>query len=369
MIYLVLFTFSLLFLLIALTYSGRVSKFFLVLSILLPCLIAGLRGNTVGTDMKAYIIRYFSLAQKANSFGNYVQMVEVSDYLYLLINYVVSRITSLFWIELFIQQGLVIVPLYVALFRIFNNKKSIFLGVALYFLFMYNFSLNIARQSIAISFEILGFSYLKEKNYKFVICIIVSIMFHNTAIVTLLPFFIYFIYNSKYFSPKFKLFISLCACVCCVLVLYFITNILPLFSNSSVMVLRRLAGNMSFLKKEIDISISDFLVCVICILFSFLYRKKTYIFCYDINYFVVIAILGSILSQTGSIITHSQRASYYFLYPVIFIGLPYTVSETLRTHEKFHPERWILFFFFCWWCFNILICNFSETLPYVFFFS
>ena len=364
-----LFLFSLFFLWISLRSAGRVSKFFLVLSVFFPCLLAGMRGTSVGTDMRIYIIRYFNLAVKSNSFWNYIKMVEVTDYLYLFINYFVSRITNQIFFELFLQQALTIIPVYVSLFRIFKNKKSIFLGALLYFLFMYNSSFNIARQSIAISFEILGFSYLKEEKFKTAICIIISILFHNTAIFSLVPFAVFYLYNSKQLSVRFKFFLSACGCICCVLILCFITKLVPILSNFSLPFFQRLAGNMRFLRDKPDISISDFLLCFFCLILTFICRKKTKDFCYDINFFTVLALFGSILSQTGSIISFSQRASYYFLYPVIFIGLPYTISDSSIKYRNLHSERWIVFFFVAWWIFNILLRNANETLPYVFSFA
>jgi hypothetical protein len=368
-IYLLLFATSLLCLWVSLNHSGWGSKFFLSLSVILPCLLAGLRGTHVGTDMQVYIVGFFNLAVKSDSFGNYTTIVGLNDYLYLAVNYLVSRFTNLLWIELFIQQALVIMPIYYTFFRVFNNKRSIMLGASLYFLFMYNLSLNISRQSIALAFEILGFSYFGKNNKKFLTCVIVSILFHNTAVITLIPFFLFWLFNSKKFTNKFKFFISFCGCIGCTLIIYFFTNLLPLLSESRILFLRRISGYTRYLKQGIDISTSGFFLCLVCIIFTFLYRKKTSNFCFDVNFFPVLALLGSILFQTGSIISYSQRASYYFLYPVVLIAFPHIVSETSKSQGILHPQRWLLLFFMSWWIFNIIINNVHETLPYVFFFE
>ncbi len=369
MIYVVVFLLSILFLQISLNYRKRAQIIFTALSMFFPCLLAALRGSSVGIDMQIYIIRFFNLAVKSDSFRDYVKLVGLTDYLYLAINYFISRFTNLLWIELFIQQALVIVPIYIALFRIFENKKSIILGMCFYFLSMYNFSLNISRQSIALAFGILGFSYLGKENKKYILYVIVATLFHNSAVIMAIPFIVFKLLDSKYISRKLKIFISFSLSIGCILFIYLLSNLLPLLANSNYTFLRRIAGYTRFLREEIDISISGTILCLVCVFFTFLYRNKLRKFCSNSLFFPVLALLGAILYQTGNFITYSQRASYYFLYPVIFIALPSIVSEDPKLHGILHPQRWILFFFISWWIFNILISNSHRTLPYVFFFN
>lgn len=94
----------------------------------------------------------------------------------------------------------------IAIFSFFKREtKYVFVSIFLYALMSYlviNF--NILRQSIALGFALYGFTYLRLKDYKkYYLFILLSYLFHNSAIILIpLPLIFLFINSKKRYSRK-----------------------------------------------------------------------------------------------------------------------------------------------------------------------
>lgn len=161
--------------------------FICVLAILIPCLIAGLRADTVGVDVKVYAVNALSQAKQFSSLPQMLTYTEVGgEYFYVILVYVLSRFTEETGVLLFVLQFLTLVPILKTAY-IIRDKLSISFTMLVYFLLFYNDSLNIMRQSIACSFILLGCTFWVSNEYKrrwkSILCISTACLFHRSAFI------------------------------------------------------------------------------------------------------------------------------------------------------------------------------------------
>lgn len=136
-------------------------------------LLAGLRGNTIGFDTHIYNNIFLWIEEGAN------YPIEPGWYY---LNKLVGLLGGNFNFFLWVVSFLTLFPLGVAFVRCSPNPLfSLFLYYSLY---AYLNSYNGMRQFLAISFVIVGYTYLPNIK-KFIICILVATSFHFSAIFSL----------------------------------------------------------------------------------------------------------------------------------------------------------------------------------------
>lgn len=173
----------------------RINKavFFLIISVLLVSILAGLRDYSVGTDIKTYGNDLFYYARGNISFSDFIDRLSNIEPLYLLLVYVSAKISSSPHM-LYFLTGLLIYGFMMA--GMVKNSKTTSLTVS-WFSFLcllYGDTYNAMRQSLAIAVGFWAFEYFKENKYlKFSIGIIASFFLHNTAIIFLGIAFAYWI--------------------------------------------------------------------------------------------------------------------------------------------------------------------------------
>lgn len=157
-------------------------KVFLFIAILIPTILAGIRGNSVGTDTTGYPLYWFTTLKGVNFQDVFYLEFEV---LYLILAFVSSMLSTDMWILLFLTQILTIGPIVVAASRIKKfNHTSIAIVLFFYLFIFFNNSLNIMRASIAGAFLILSYTYLRERRYiTFILLSGVAWGFHYLSIV------------------------------------------------------------------------------------------------------------------------------------------------------------------------------------------
>lgn len=162
-------------------------KALFLVGILLPCLLAGLRADSVGRDVTVYIIPNIAAARAAH--GGFLGVCKTlnmaPEYLYMILVYIATRITDDAGLLLFLIQLLTFLPIVMAANQL-KKEVSISLAVASYLFCFYLATLNIMRQSIACSFILLGTAYLfcnnMKLNFKTILSYLCAIFFHKTGI-------------------------------------------------------------------------------------------------------------------------------------------------------------------------------------------
>lgn len=158
------------------------------LAVLIPSLLAGFRANSVGIDVRAYIIPNMQTAGsiQIRSLSDCFAALDMApEYLYMFLVYICSRITADEGLLLFMVQFLTIAPIALAAIKM-RKELSIPLAMATYLFCFYNNTLNIMRQSVACAFILLGAVFLFKKdmkiNSKTVVCFIIAALFHKSAL-------------------------------------------------------------------------------------------------------------------------------------------------------------------------------------------
>lgn len=200
-VYLIGFTVSLL--LIALTEKKKTGIFVAAstVALLIPCLIAGLRAQNIGTDVMVYVKPMTQAAILADNFGEFLRTywyaswrnLYVMDYDigFSVLVYVTAKLTDSLGGVLFAIQAAMILPIYLALART-RKQFPVWLGMVVYYFISYNCTLNMMRQWVAMGFLLLAFQLLTEKKLGLTLLLTaVACLFHSTAVIALPLYVIY----------------------------------------------------------------------------------------------------------------------------------------------------------------------------------
>lgn len=363
-IYIVMFCLSLLLINIGLSYDKKkiVSKILIVIGILLPCLLACFRDVTIGTDTNGYIYNLFKSASNASSFSQFCNSAnmyfDIQDYGYLLITYLSANIFNNFNLLLFIIELLIIIPIYKALNLNKTNKNDVLIGMLIFFLFIYNVTFNMARQAIALSFTILSFALIsKNKKKSSIVSLILAVLFHRTAIVSVILYLMYIYLKKERNSNKIVI-----PCI------YGVSAILVIFHKQIIEFLSSVGiykhGILYIeLFSKIDFSFIDtfvYLVMLALIIFNKtnLINKKV-----DYSFYKFLAIEGLIILQLGAFIEYSERVSLYMLYPVLINSVSMIGAKDKKSSKYLVM---LIAFLILYWIYTFVILNSHNTVPYVF---
>ena len=161
----------------------------IILAILIPCIVAAIRDTTVGVDTSGYPISHMQIASQLSSVSQIVERLSLgSEYLYAIILFLCSRVTSDYWLILFVYQLLTIVPIMATAIKI-RNRAPMSVTMAIYMLVFFNNSLNMMRQSVSCAFILYGIITILEDNKitkKAVISLLVAVFFHKSGIIGLI---------------------------------------------------------------------------------------------------------------------------------------------------------------------------------------
>lgn len=157
---------------------GAINAIFYCAAICCPCILAALRDKTVGTDVQIYGDSIFNMAAHS-SFSGFWTQCQVSEPLFKIVAYCLSRSQNIY-LFYFVLQLLVVLPIFDRLIR--TCKKNAWLGMLIYYLWLYGYTLNLMRQSIAIAIIIWGSKYIiEQKPIHFFAVVVVATGFHLTG--------------------------------------------------------------------------------------------------------------------------------------------------------------------------------------------
>lgn len=184
--------------------NSKKSEFvYSALGIFTLCLFAGLRADTVGTDVQVYAIPTYKDAMSMDFSSFIVQKLDMI--IFASLAYISAHLFNSFHVFLFLIQLSITYPIYKFL-RNNENQISIELGMLIYMLIFFPMNFNIMRQSMACSILLLGVYYLQcDKIYKFVCCSIIAVLMHGTSAIGIILFLI--AYSTKYITKKIILYI------------------------------------------------------------------------------------------------------------------------------------------------------------------
>lgn len=155
-----------------------------VVSILIPCILGGLRAYGIGTDTRIYAAYDCRGALNAPDFFSFLESNR-QELGYSALCYVVMKTLGHTNWCYFAYQIITISCVYVGFYK---QRKKISLPFALlvWFFLFYSTTYNIIRQYMAASIIFVGFDKLEQRHYfKFTLHIAVAFLFHRSAIIAL----------------------------------------------------------------------------------------------------------------------------------------------------------------------------------------
>ena len=143
--------------------------FFSLLAILFPALLAGFRNPGIGTDTLVYVDYIWDkilFVPQWNDFmfsyknGNFADI----EFIYLLLNWLTSHVISDVNGIYFVANA---ITMYFVYRTAYDNRDrcDMWLSMALFLLLYYNASLNMVRQSIALSICMYAYKYIEREQW------------------------------------------------------------------------------------------------------------------------------------------------------------------------------------------------------------
>lgn len=182
---------------------GIVASVFSILSLTWLC---GVRDFSIGTDIGVYGEQTFQTAVKSLNLLDYISnpygTSRSTEYGYVFLNYIISRFTNNTHIFLFIigliVNGIIFVSIY-----LLRDRVSLVLGWLTFCFLFFGTTLNLLRQSVAISLVLLGTVLLYKGHTKIsLIPFILATSFHNSAVFALLIYFMGLLINKAKLRSK-----------------------------------------------------------------------------------------------------------------------------------------------------------------------
>ncbi len=280
------------------------NKLIISLSSILIILIQGFRRITVGVDLVGYIPA-LSLSRSMNFFaGDKLFNYELGYSLY---SQFFAKLNVTEQIYLFVVASTIIIPIAYIWIR---NSKIPELSVIIYItLGFFTFSFSGLRQAIAISVVFFSFKYIQEKKLvKFLICIVLAMSFHTSAIVFILAYPLYYLkLNSIHFCFIIPTFI----------VAFLLKTKLFLLLYS----LYRGAEGQTQVTNAYTMLFIMTIILILSYIFSSKDKEELNINAYK-NYMLVAIFLQIFASQSNTI----MRAGYYY-YIFITLLIPEVISN------------------------------------------
>lgn len=338
---------------------------YIFISILSMSILAAVRNNDIGKDIETYVIPTFNWALRFD-FKEFMAIGNLENGYKLFVFIIANIFKDYHWI-LFFTQFIISVLIYIFAYKE-KNKMSMWLVMIVFLLIMYNDTLTMMRQSIAVLLIILSYSSLKEKKYiKTIILYVSAILFHNTAIISILGYIFIIINYSSKIEKKSKRYISGIMLAICMVCLIFYQKILYIFTfNINVLPIRFYEYfNTEYYTDNLIISKSTLLFKSVWILVASIYNrivrkeqtpKLILIFLLiDLGMYLISFKLGPVM-----------RLGYYFSYPALLYLIPQLTKMLKKdNYNKNCSYICIIILLFCFWYFNNVIHNESgNTYPY-----
>lgn len=186
----------------------KTGVFYLIIAISVPCILAGIRGDSVGTDVLGYATKIMDEANKVNTFQE-LNVIDrtYTEYGYRLLAFLISRLFSnLGWL-LFFTELITIGSVAVALY-LFRDDLPISVGMLFFMTCQYHYSFNAMRQMMAAALLLISFYFLiNSKFVKYLIISIIAGSIHTFSLVVSVILFILWTLRKWYNTKQKKYFV------------------------------------------------------------------------------------------------------------------------------------------------------------------
>lgn len=194
MIYVLTFAVTTLLLYLSSKCKGALKTLLVATGLLIPCLIAGWRDETVGTDVLSYAKWMCIDAQNMELVEFMINESAIANPGWNLFSWVAVNVTGGLPGYLFAIEALCIVPIYFGLHRMCPGYE--WAGMLAWMNLWYAFSLNGMRQCVAMGIIFYAMSFvLCRQPFRFSLALVVAYLFHQTAVVGVFIYPFAFLYR------------------------------------------------------------------------------------------------------------------------------------------------------------------------------
>lgn len=331
------------------------------LSMAFPVFLAALRSENIGDDVTVYVIPTFDTVIDAESFLDAVDSLEI-EFLYIALVYAAKFISTDLWSVLMLTELCIVIPFWLAFIKLRDKLNPTF-ALLVFYCVLYNHTLNMMRQSIALGLIILAVAYMLEKKKGWMLFwLLVALGFHKSSVLGMaLPVLYYFshhypLYQNFYlYLGVFLGFVFLASSFATLIVALIDYGILDLkyliYTEAGVFEAR--VSKSSLVLVSVELLILS--IAVISYGDKFL----------DLNFFFLCGIVAVLFCLTGFIVVFLARISWFF-HIVNFLSMAYVFSNPYIFGDlKYMKWGFVLFLCFYWW-FAFVHSGESSTIPYEF---
>ena len=338
--------------------SSKFSFLFLILAVLIPSILAGMRDLSVGTDVNVYVAKYYEFARHSNSIFTFFNSYKL-DVGYGGVTYLISKISYNVHIFLFFIELLIVFPVFISAYKL-KNKIPMNLFCLIYMLTFYNMSFNIVRQSLAISFIILSFTYfITNENKKSLFYAIVAVLFHSTSIIFLIIPIIY-----KYLNQKLKREKLIAILLVLVLIPIFYSKILLFMINNVGIISSRYSIYLEQLETS---NFSAFQIGYRIIIFLILILHSKELKNDNNNFYIAMSFANIIFYLLNNVVLYAGRISFYFSAVANLFGLGIIYYNIKAPKKRIMYFLIIVSILVSYWYIQYIILKSGDTYPFKFF--
>lgn len=287
---------------------NSIFKYILIfIGILIPSLLAAFRDLDVGIDVLNYVEPTWYNIKHSHSLHKYLLNNINTEPIYLLLNYIVALFTDDIHIFFFIHMALLLIIATMVAYKI-NKGAFLWYFTIVFLLYLYNNSLSMMRQSIAILIGMYASIFLLEKKIlKFYILVLIAFWAHSSAIFLCLlhPLLNIII---KFQNKKLLLTFIIISATIALNLLY--NSMLIYFIDSGILSLKytNYIDQEGFSSHKIDLLL---IFLMIIIIFHYKNIKWSEYF----NFTLFFLIVSFCITTMGSIVEVANRLAYYFIMP------------------------------------------------------
>ena len=347
------------------------------IAVIVLCLLAGLRAVGIGTDTRVYLVPIYEAAKRCHSIREYLKssfhaFTWTTDYvkdmepLFTLLVLIVTKLTGSLYCVQTVLQLCVILPLYMAVKK--EKQTSMWIAMFVFCMAFYNPSMNMMRQSIAMSLGILGFEYWRERKKKNTfICILIAFLFHTSSLLFLLIYLLYDYNVNGAIINLTKNKIGKRNEIPRMLISIGIGFVEMLMASAIVSLLSTVGfgeyisyvtGKLTFMPNQLLIRAPQ----IILVIWSYRYLKEQGV---DVSFFLVMEVYAVLFSQFTSVSGYGGRIALYFaIFDVIVIPQAMSALKPLKSGIIIRPII-IIYYMFYWWYYFVFV-GAHQTVPYVF---
>lgn len=338
-------------------YGNKFNKILIFSAVAILTLLAAFRDQIIGTDTGGYMLFSFQKAEEVKDWNGFIsyhvnsaQEVGFRFLVLICAKLFHSFSGALFGVALVINGGVII-----GLYRVRKHIPLSFAVLAYCFLF-YQETYNLMRQWMAMAIIIFGIAYILERNlFKYCVTVVVASLFHTSAIIGLLLYFIAEIVRKKK-STKWQI-LTILAILFCVINFGVIIEFLTGQGWLNERYLYYVTGNaLAFSFPMFIVRIPP--IVLSAALYKYMDRKDELH-----KVWFLFLIIDMIISQLHSIMDFTQRIGSYFTIAQMFeLSLAVNVGNL---KQRIFLKTGVLLFLLMYWYVYYIYFNFGNTYPYV----